>query len=317
MLEVRDLDLVVAIVEEGGITHAGKRLHLSQSALSHQLREMEARLGARLFWRRNRRMLLTPAGERLLAGARPLLDRLRALEGEVAGTAKEPSELVRLSTECYTTYQWLPRVLRTFSRTHPDVEVRIVTEATRQPLPALLDGKLDVAVVSSVAPSRKLRVHRLFRDEVVVLVSAEHPLASRTFLTAEDFRGEHLLTYAIAPEEMELFTRILRPAGVSPARTSRVELTEAILEMVRAGLGISVLARWALPQELLRSGAVRAVPLTSRGVFRQWNAVTLASRRAPPALGSFVRTLAHELSALGAGPSATRSSTLNPKLLTR
>lgn len=302
MLEVRDLDLVVAIVEEGGITHAGKRLHLSQSALSHQLREMEARLGARLFWRRNRRMLLTPAGERLLAGARPLLDRLRALENEVAGTAKEPSELVRLSTECYTTYQWLPRVLRTFSRAHPDVEVRIVTEATRQPLPALLDGKLDVALVSSVAPNRKLRVHRLFRDEVVVLMSAEHPLASRPFLTAEDFRGEHLLTYAIPPEEMELFTRILRPAGVSPARTSRVELTEAILEMVRAGLGISVLARWALPQELLRSGAVRAVPLTSRGVFRQWHAVTLASRRAPPALGSFVRTLAHELNSLGAGP---------------
>lgn len=307
MLEVRDLQLVVAIVEEGGITRAGHRLHLSQSALSHQLRELEGRLGTALFWRRSRRMLLTPAGEQLLAGARPVLAQLGALEAELTGAGEAPRELVRLSTECYTCYQWLPAVLRTFGAAHPDVEVRVVAEATRRPLPALLAGELDVAVVSSRVENQKLQLRPLFRDEVVAVVSPRHRLARRAHVTAEDFRGEHLITYSVNPEESQLFTHFLRPAGVSPARVSRVELTEAILEMVKADLGIAVLASWALPPGLA-GGALKAVRLTSAGLYRRWSVATLASRRPPAALEAFVRTLSAALKPGVPAPAGRRTA---------
>src|SRR5262245_23486087 len=166
-LEIRHLRLVEAIAEEESVTGAGVRLHLTQSALSHQLRDIETRLGTPLFLRLNKRMLLTPAGERLLTSARDVLDRLRRAEDEIRRSAADGGGLLRLAVECYTCYHWLPPVLsmRSFREKYRRVEVRIVAEATRQPLEWLLQGKLDLAVVSSPARDRRLVRRPLFQDE--------------------------------------------------------------------------------------------------------------------------------------------------------
>src|SRR5687767_5401966 len=113
-LEVRHLRLVAAVAEHQSLTKAGDGLHLTQSALSHQLRDIEERLGARLFHRLNRRMVPTPAGERLLESAAAILGELQAAELAIrSGMAQRPV-LLRLSTECYTGYHWLPSVLKPF-----------------------------------------------------------------------------------------------------------------------------------------------------------------------------------------------------------
>src|SRR5437764_3059110 len=107
-LESRDLRLVRAIVDAGGVTGAGKLLHLSQSAVSHQLAELERRLGAALFARVGRRMVATAAGERLAGASRPLLDELARLGAELARPTAAARRKLRLATECYTCYHWLP-----------------------------------------------------------------------------------------------------------------------------------------------------------------------------------------------------------------
>ena len=107
-VEVRHLRLVAAIADSGSLTRAGDRLHLTQSALSHQLRDIESRLGAALFLRVGKRLVLTPAGERLLASARDVLDRLQQTELEIRELGKERGGVLRLTTECYTCYHWLP-----------------------------------------------------------------------------------------------------------------------------------------------------------------------------------------------------------------
>src|SRR6266700_7539410 len=84
-LEIRHLKLVAAVAEEGSVTEAGKRLHLTQSALSHQLRDAEEKLGAALFLRLGKRMVLTPAGEKLLVSAQKVLDELRTAESQIVG----------------------------------------------------------------------------------------------------------------------------------------------------------------------------------------------------------------------------------------
>ena len=140
-LEVRHLQLVAAVADVGSLTRAGDRLHLTQSALSHQLRDVESRLGAALFLRVGKRLVLTPAGERLLAAARDILERLEHAERDIRQMGKDRAGVLRLTTECYTCYHWLPPLLLRYRRRFPRVEVRIDVAATGRPIESLIAGR--------------------------------------------------------------------------------------------------------------------------------------------------------------------------------
>src|SRR5499427_10269537 len=141
-LEVRHLRLVAAVADCGSLTRAGDRLHLTQSALSHQLPDIESRLGAALFLRVGKRLVLTPAGERLLSSARDVLERLERTERDIREMGRSRAGLLRLTTECYTCYHWLPPLLMHYRRRFPRVEVRIDVDATHHPVEMLLAGKI-------------------------------------------------------------------------------------------------------------------------------------------------------------------------------
>ena len=249
MLEVRHLQLVQAVADEGGVTRAGRRLHLSQSALSHQLRDAEDRLGTRLFDRIGKRMVLTGAGERLLRSARAVLEELGRAEEEIRRDAQSPRGVLRLTTQCNTVYHWLPSRLRLYQRSFPGVDLQVVAGVTDDPLPSLLEGRIDLAIVFRPVRDPRLRYRTLFRDEVVVVVPPGHRLADRSFVAAADLRDEHVIVYSSPKESNLLFREVLIPAGVSPA-VSHIQLTEAIVEMVKAGMGVSVLARWSIAPQL-------------------------------------------------------------------
>src|SRR6185295_11461415 len=148
-LEVRHLRLIRAIAEEGSVTKAGNRLFLTQSALSHQLRDLEVRLGANLFDRVNKKMLLTAAGQRILVAAKEILEHLDRVEEDVKRIASNREGVLRISTECYTCYHWLPPVLKTFNLQHPGIDIKIIVEATADPISALLDGVIDIGLTNS------------------------------------------------------------------------------------------------------------------------------------------------------------------------
>ncbi|MEP7271339.1 MAG: LysR substrate-binding domain-containing protein [Acidobacteriota bacterium] len=288
-LEVRHLRLMVAVTEEKSVTKAGEKLHLTQSALSHQLRDIEDRLGTTLFLRMNKRMIPTQAGERLLETARQVLAQMEHAETEISQMASSKSGSLRLSTECYTCYHWLPGVLKEFARDYPGVDVNIVVEATRHPIEALLNGKLDLAIVSSTDHDKRLRYRSLFGDEMVAVMAADHGLTQRAYLRPRDFADEHLILY-VPKEDSTVFKKVLNPAGVTPGRLSEVQLTEAILEMVKAGIGISVLAKWAVKDQL-ESRRIVARPVTKNGLHRQWRAAMLKQDKAPTYLDAFVDLL--------------------------
>jgi LysR family transcriptional regulator, regulator for metE and metH len=300
-LEVRHLRLVTAIAAEGGVTRAASRLNLTQSALSHQLAALEERLGTRLFLRVGRRMILTLAGQALVASAGPLLEDLQRAEDAVTRLGSGRAGVLRLATECYTCYHWVPPLLREFARTWPDVELRIVAEATRKPLEALAAGRLDLAVISSPARDRRFATTPLFADELVAVMAPGHPLAARAWLRPADFAAEHLILYT-SPEESTAFQKMLVPAGVAPRQLSEIQLTEAIVEMVKAGLGISILARWSVGPHLA-AGTLRAARLGPRGLLRRWTAATLRAAERREWLDAFVRLLARS-----ARPTAARAA---------
>ena len=309
-LEIRHLKLVAAIAETGSVTRAGNCLHLTQSALSHQLRDAEEQLGVPLFERKSRKMTLTAAGERLLQSARTVLAELAGAQKEIARRGAATQGLIRLSTECYTVYHWLPARLKLFQQKFPSVEFQLVVEATDDPFQALLEGKLDLAVVCSRIRNRKIRYTPLFSDEMVVIVPPGHRLAGQKFVEPQDFADENVFIYP-PKEDSSLLNEFLVPAGVWPRRIQEVMLTEAIIEMVRGGLGLAVLARWAVGPQLV-SGAVLGLSLTQHGYHRTWSVAQLRDHRPPAYLEEFIRLLTEN--PIPAKASRRKSSSKKPPL---
>ncbi len=298
-VESRDLKMLAAIVEEGGVTRAANRLHVTQPALSHQLRNLEEAIGMPVFDRVNKKMVLTPAGERLLNSARVVLEELRRAEEEIRSAAQPSQGVLRISTECYTCYHWLPSRIQIFAKKFPGVEIKIIVEATRHPFAPLLDGDLDLAIATTNVQNRKLIYTPLFHDELMVVMPPNHTLASRAAIHAQDFADQNLIIYGMPLQESTIFQKVLIPAGVTPRKLSQVQLTEGILEMVRAGLGITVLARWAVAPQLAR-GELKAVPLAKGGIKRLWSAVRRRNPSVPHYLSAFVELLTEYPIASGA-----------------
>lgn len=200
--------------------------------------------------------------------ARAILDALIEAESEVRALSTDEQSRLRLTTECYTCYHWLPRALAELQRRLPRLQLELVPEATSRPREALRAREVDLAIVHELVEHSEIDYAPLFSDELVALVPANHPFAARAYLGPEDFREQHLVLHG-DPERSAIVVSVLAPADVAPARVSRLQLTEAIVETVKAGLGISVLARWAVAPHL-RDGALKAVPVTKAGLVRRW-----------------------------------------------
>jgi LysR family transcriptional regulator for metE and metH len=290
-LEVRHLRLVAAIADAGSMTKAADRLFLTQSALSHQLRDIEARFGTTFFLRVGRRLVLTAAGRRVLETARRVIAELERAEADVRRLAGNTDGIIRVCTQCNTGYHWLGPLLSVYQRKHPRVTVNIASDATDRPVAALLDGHVDLAILVHAVTDRRLRVRPLFSDEMVAIVAPSSPLARRHWISAEELAEQHLLLYSRAPEESFVFRELFTPAGLVPTRVSFIMLTEAMIELARAGSGAGVLPRWSA-QRAIATGAVVGLSLTRRGMRRQWVAATLAAQPDPPYLSDFIDLVA-------------------------
>ena len=159
-----------------------------------------------------------------------------------------------------------------FRERWPNADVQVVAEATRDPLEALERGSLDLAIASGTPANRRFHVTALFRDELVALVAPDNAWANRARVEPREFREVHLLTYAPEPAESSFVRETLLPAGVLPRRMSGVPLTEGLAELAMAGLGVAVMARWAVESHL-RDRRLCAVRIGRTGVRRAWRAV--------------------------------------------
>jgi LysR family transcriptional regulator, regulator for metE and metH len=290
ILETRHLRLVTAVTDHGTLTRAGRELNLTQSALSHALLDLERRLGAPLFHRVGKRMVPTAVGERLVIRARRVLQLLTETEEEALRIASGLEGLIRLSTECYTCYHWLPALMQAFGQRFPNVEVRIVADATRRPFRALLEGRIDLAIVHNMSADARIRHAALFEDELVVLTPPDHPFARQPFVAPEELVAEHLLTYRLPLRDLSIYQQVLGPAGVTPRRVTQIELTEALIEMVRAGMGVAVLAQWAVAP-YVQAGKLTATRFTEGGLHRRWSAALLQQPSVPLHLREFINLL--------------------------
>ncbi|MGB4776176.1 MAG: LysR family transcriptional regulator [Daejeonella sp.] len=293
-MEIRHLRLVKAIVEEGSISKAINKLHLTQSALSHQLKEAEYQLGAKIFLRQNKKLILTKVGEVIFKAANEILNKLAKTEAEIKHLISGETGEIRISTECYSSYHWLPAVIKQFHLLFPNIEIKIIMEATHYPLQKLKENSIDLAITSDPVEDSHIKYIELFQDEMVMVVSENHPWKEKKYVVAEDFINEHLFIHSLPLECVTIHQFLLAPAGILPKKITPLPLTEASIEMVKADMGIMSMAKWSL-QPYLNNNYIRTVKIGKNGLKRKHYIAVINSDNQPSYFTHFIDFLKTEI----------------------
>ena len=290
VLELRHLATLQAIDEAGSLVEAAERLHVTQSALSHQLKDLEHRLGVALIVRRTRPIRFTTAGGRVLALARQVLPQVRCTETELRRLAAGQSGRLHIAIECHSCFQWLMPALDRFREAWPEVELDLSAAFSFTPQAALVRGDLDMVITSDPVDNDAVRYLPLFRYELVLAVARQSALAGARAVAPRALAEETLITYPVEHERLDVFTAFLDPAGVAPAALRTAELTPMMVQLVAAGRGVAALPNWALT-EYLDLDLVRAVRLgEGEGVWRTLYAAVRDGDEQVPFIQEFMDT---------------------------
>ncbi len=260
-----DLQLVLALAEARTTTRAAARLHLTQSAISRRLLQVEDKLGVSLFERTPKGLAPTSAGALLIDGAGGVLAQIAELEERVKAPVIALPPL-RIVCECYTAYKWLPSAMAQLQR---HVSVEISFERTHDPAVALADRDIDIALLTTSKTRAPIIELPLFSDEVVFVMAADHPLAARARLTAGDLADETLISSPGTPApEVKWFTQQVFGARTAKPKRLLLPLTEAIVDAARAGMGIAPLSEWIAAPYLDRTLVARRMKQPLRRPWR-------------------------------------------------
>ncbi len=228
MIEIRDLHLVREIAREGILTKAARNMSLTQSAVSQRLKMIEEKMGLALFSRDRKVMSITPFGKKFLKTADIIDAQLKKLQWESTLAKKGYKETLTFSTECYTTYHWLSNFINALDESVKQrFEPVALSEYTRNPIPFVISGQLDFAVVTSTGePS--LHYVKLFEDELVAICSVRHAWSSAKTLKAHDFINENFFEYNTDGKNLDAYKLFFDKAFTRPRWTTKIDLTEAM-----------------------------------------------------------------------------------------
>ena len=272
-LEFRHMETLLALAECGSLSKAAERLCLTQSALSHQLKALESHYGAALVEKNIRPLRFTAIGQRLLALARQVLPLVAEAGRDVARLAQGHAGPLRVTVQCHNCFDWLMPAMDSYRSLWPEVELDIISGFVIDPLPLLERGEAELAVIHDRPPPHPhVSFSPLFRYQSVALMSPKHPLAAKSWLEAQDFANETLITYPVPDEMLDVMKHCLIPAGVNPRRRT-AELTVAILQLVASGRGIAALPSWTVGNYIER-GYVVSRPIGPSGLSCELYAAT-------------------------------------------
>lgn len=274
-LEVRHLRTIRAVAESDSLALAAEQLHLTQSALSHQIRAIEEYYGLTLFSRRSRPMQPTPAGRRFLQAATQILPLMDELDRDLRQIAGGDTGRLFIALECHSCFSWLLPTLNAYREQWPNIDTDLSLSHSFEALDALKRGLVDVVVSSDPIDDPEISFVPLFHYEVVLALSPHHPLVAEETIIPSMLSSQTVITYPVSRNRLDIFCRFLTPAGVEPAATRSSELTVMIAQWVASNRGVAALPAWAIADELAQ-GSIVARPLGEAGIH---STLYLAFRR--------------------------------------
>ena len=267
MLERVHLVVVREVDKHGSLTAAAETLNLTQSALSHSMKKLEAELGTPVWRREGRHLRLTQAGQYVLAVANRVLPLLDLAEERLQQFAAGGRGTLRIGMECHPCYRWLLKVVSPFLAAWPNVEVDVKQKVQFGGLAGLLGYEIDLLVTPDPVFKPELRFEPVFDYEQVLVVGREHALARASSVEPRQLTDEVLITYPISTDRLDVYTQFLLPAGVSPRAQRTVENTDIMMQLVASGRGVAALPRW-LVREYGTELGLACVRLGEAGIFK-------------------------------------------------
>ena len=289
-LDIKHWAMLKAIGDTGTLRQAAFTLGITQSALSHRLAEAERRLGGLLFEREGRRLRQTSAGRAMTQTANQIIPTLQRAELDFSQAADNEITVVRFGVAAYSCYHWLPAFLANMSAVEPGIQLELVASATQNPLRNLQEGTVDVVLAPGYLAVPGLEAIAVFQDELVLVTEVKHKLAGKKFIEAEDLAGEDYLSYSKTAQPGFEYERFIRPSGIVPHLVTVVEVTDAIVELIASGFGVSILSQWAV-QSAINSNKVAVMKVSASGLDLDWSALL---RNSEPT-GSAARVLSVRL----------------------
>ena len=266
-METRHLRLIKTIADERNITRSAEKLFLTQSAVSHQLKDIEDKLGIRLFYRNNNSWELTEEGKIIYESAEKILNELDRASEKLNGLRQNYKGTIRLSTECFTNYPWLPELTGKLQSTNPELTLSVNLQAAHDTLERLLSNDIDIGITWEPKENKSVQYIRLFPDEVVAILPPNHPLAKREYLEPADFADQTLIIHSSPLESVAVYKYFLKENKITPYNTTVMPLTNVALDMVGSGMGILTMPKWEL-NGLKSAPGISIKSLGKDGVWR-------------------------------------------------
>ncbi len=286
-MEIKYFRLIKTIVEEGNMANSAEKLFLTQSALSHQLKDLEERLGFKVFLRTRNRWELTEEGNELYKVGNEILNSIAKGFHNIEQIRTGSSGTIKVSTECYSFYQGLSAFIQKMGLLYPEIQIDLNLEATHQPISKILSNEIDIAITTSKPNNTTLSSLAVYEDEIFALMHNENPLNKKECLELDDFAKLHLIIHSFPLETVSVYERFLKPNKITPLKISAVPLTEVALEMVSANMGILCLPKWTLKAFKLSKDLVFK-PISPHGIKRTHYLVFRSSDKSKKYMHDFI-----------------------------
>lgn len=296
-MDIKHLRLIKAVVELGTLSKAKDHLHLTQSALSHQLKEAESQTGVALFERCSKKLILTQAGSAAYETAVVVLKHMDSLHNTLLNYSKGENGYIRVSTSCFTNYSWLPGLIKHFAQLHPNIEIRIIPIPYNNAIQAMYGHELDIVICNKPNDLSQLDYTEIKHDEMFALVAPGHSWSKKKYLLAGDFAGENLVIFSKPMNTVHVYNKVLHPSHVEPLKVYEVPMTEAMIDMVAAGIGVCVIPYW-IAKPYINIGKVVPIKITSKGLTRSLGIARLKKDVYPGYHKTFIDFIKENLNAI-------------------
>jgi DNA-binding transcriptional LysR family regulator len=289
-MDLRQLEILKAVAETGSFTGAGRRLHVSQSAVSRQILLLESELNEPLFWRIKRKVKITPAGEALLQLAIRVFDDIKETTTSITETQEKLSGTVRLVGGMTVSLYLFPSLLREFRRLHPEVDVKVITGSTERLLRKLRAGAADIGLLTLPVDEPDLVTVPVMREELMLVTYPSHPLAKRGSIQPHDLVRQPFVLFERGSNTRRVIDEFFVTEKIQPRIVMETENVEIIKAMVRSGIGITIISNQAAEREV-REGQLASCRIAGQTLVRETGWVYLKANRVPRKVEEMIKVL--------------------------
>ncbi|MCQ8882577.1 LysR substrate-binding domain-containing protein [Pseudoalteromonas shioyasakiensis] len=288
MIDIKHLKTIATLKETGSLVNTARELFLTQSALSHQIKDLENKLDCQLFERKTQPVRFTPQGMLLLELANEVLPRVEATKCRLKESLNQPISNLRLSVECHACFHWLLPTIKEFNNFWPDIKIDYERGFSYDAIPDLINDELDLVLTSDIREPDQLEYAHLFDFKLKLIVAPDHELAKKAYVTALDLKNETIISYPIPRERQDIFKHFIQNARFDGILKT-VDQGLLIFQLVSAGMGVAALPDWLVtPYE--SQGLIKSIPLGALGLTRPMYLAMKKNMKDNPVYRHFLNT---------------------------